>query len=291
MSEVIERHQDYILTIATVPAGGLTGVPLNLDRDAPFLMRLVRSRNLGLSGFRFTNPDQQYQSSGLRTDLIPQAPSSSFGNPQPSRGIVVYPQLVYPMGGVILVDIGNNTGSALSNVQILFRGSKLFPLGAVNSRTYPPSMSVFPTTYQIAVDNLAATGAGATVRNLQLTARSNADFVMQYGACDPFTLGVDGGEFNPFNYENLYITMRDDYQKAYSNGPIHVNDLLGQGQPVNFEQAGANDDDVLFLPGLFTPQIYIERKRSIYFDLFRNDPGGGPVNLKLRFSGLQVFTR
>lgn len=285
---MIERHHDYQLTVPVVPPGGLTDLPLKLDTDAPFALRLVRSRNLGLSGFRFKTPRLEDQSSALRTDLIPQAPGATLPNPQPSRGVVIYPELVYPIGATIVCQIGNNTNANLTNVKLLFRGSKLFPDGAVSGLTYPPKMSVLPTTYGVIVPNVAGV---ASIRNVQLRIRSDSDFAMRYAVCDPFTLGQDGGPYNPFNYQELYVTLRDEFYKAFSNEPIHVNDLFGQGQPAPFQTSTANDDSVVFLPGLFTPEIYIGRDHSYYFDVFRNDVSGGPVDLHFRFQGSKVFQR
>lgn len=286
---MIQRHQDFQLTIPVVPPGGLTDLPLKLDTDAPFLCRLVKSRNLGLSGFRFQTPNRQWQSSDLRTDLIPQFPGATLPNPQPSRGAVIYPELMYPLGGVIVCEVGNNTGANLTNVKLLFRGSKLFPDGAVAGPTYPAKMSVLPFTYPVLVENVL--GTNDPRRNVQLRIRTDADFVLRYAVCDPFTLGLNNGEFNPFNYRELYVTLRDEWYKAFSNEPIHVNDLFGQGQPSPFEAATSNDDSVVFLPGLFSPEIYIPRDHSIYFDIARADAGGGPVNLHFRFQGSKVFQR
>jgi hypothetical protein len=286
---MIERHQDYQLTVATVPPGGLIGLPLQLDTDAPFLARLVKSRNIGLNGFRFQTPKQVYQTSGIRTDTIPRAPGG-LANPRSSHGATLYPEMVYPIGATILCDIGNATGEPITNARLLFRGSKLFPDGAIVSPTYPPNMSVLPFTYPVLVKQVAAV-TSTPIRNMQLQIKTDADFVLRYGVCDPFTLGIDGGDFNPFNFSELYVTLRDEWYKAFSNGPIHIDDLFGQGQPQNFQGAGANNDDVLFFPGLFTPEIYIERNHSIYFDIVRNDPGSGPVDLHFRFQGMKVFHR
>lgn len=284
---MIERHQDYQLTVPIVPVGGLFDVPLKLDSDAPFLLRLVRSRNIGLSGFRFQDPDRQYQSSGLRTDLIPQAPGAALPNPQPSRGVTVYPQMLYPVGANIVCDIGNNTDAPLTNCKLLFRGSKIFADGAIASPTYPVKMSVLPYTYPVVV-RVPAVGI---IRDMQLKIRTDADFVLRYGAADPFTLGLDGGDFNPFNVTDCYVTMRDEWYKGFSNEPIHINDLFGQGQPRPFQTATANDDGVTFMPGLFSPEIYITRDHSLYFDITRNDVGGGAVDLHFRFQGSKVFAR
>jgi hypothetical protein len=293
---MIQRHQDYQLTIPLVPPGGLTDLPLKLDTDAPFALRLVKSRNLGLSGFRFETPNRQWQSSGLVTDLIPQAPGAILVNPQPSRGRIIYPEQVYPIGATIVCSVGNNTGANLTNVRLLFRGSKLFPDGAIPSPTYPAKMSVLPFTYppsSIVIKDVPPVTT-TPIRNVQLRNKTDADFVLRYGVCDPFTLGVDNGPFNPFNYTHLYVQLRDEGYKAYSNEPIHVNDLFGQGQPIpwRFEiSPNANDDSVVFLPNLFTPEIYLLRDHSMYFDIYRDDPDSGPVDLHFRFQGSKVFSR
>ena len=74
---MIERHQDYQLVIPRVNPGGMQGIPLKLDSDAPFALRLVRSRNIGLNGWRFQNPRGAYQSNALRTDwIVPVTPTT-----------------------------------------------------------------------------------------------------------------------------------------------------------------------------------------------------------------------
>lgn len=284
---MIERHHDYVLPLPPIPPGGLTDLPLKLDSDAPFLLRLVRSRGIGLSGWRFQTPSQVWQSSQLRTDLIPQAPGALLPNPQPSRGSLIYPQLLYPISDTLIIEVGNNTNAAIANASLLFRGSKLFPDGVVASTTYPQKLSVLPDTYQV---NVSVPAVGM-VRDVQLQINSDGDFALRYGVADAFTLGVDGGPYNPFTFTNCFVRLRDDYYKGYSNTWVHINDLFGQGQPSPFETSAAQDDDVLFLPGLFTPEIYIPRDHSIYFDVMRNDPGSGPINLNVRFQGAQVFAR
>jgi hypothetical protein len=284
---MIERHQDYILPLPPIPVGGLTDLPLKLDSDAPFLLRLVRSRGIGLSGWRFQTPNRAWQSSQLRTDLIPQAPGALLPNPQPSRGSIIYPQMLYPIGATIVIEIGNTTNATITGAFLLFRGSKLFPDGAVASATYPAKLSALPDTYPVDV-TVPAVGI---VRDNQLKIKSDADFVYRFGVADPFTLGVDGGAYNPFTFTNCFVRLRDEYYKGFSNDWVHINDLFGQGQPSPFQTSTSPDDDVLFLPGLLTPEIYIPRDHSIYFDVMRNDVGSGPINLKFRFQGAKVFAR
>ena len=227
---IVERHQDYQLTIPTVPVGGIMDVPLALDTDAPFAVRLVKSRNLGptgLAGFRFETPRRMYQSQGFQTDQIQDV---SAGVYRASRGVSLYPQIIYSPGGTIVCDVANNTGAPLSNVKLLFRGSKLYDSSAISLPTYPARLSGLPFTYQTIVQNVPA--VAALVDN-QLQIRSDADFAWRCGVCDPFTLVQDGtpsagAVFNPANWSELYVTLKDESRKAYSNQPIHIDDLFGQ---------------------------------------------------------------
>jgi hypothetical protein len=293
---IVERHQDYQLTVASVPPGGVRNVPLQLDSDAPFALRLVKTRNLGPSGFNYQNPRRMYTATGFQTDLIQDVLSNEY---RPSRGIVQYPQMIYPPGASIVVDIGNATNANLTNVKILFRGSKFFDSRAVSLPTYPPRFGGLPFTYQTVVQNLTATGI---LTDNQLQVRRDADFAFRCGVCDPFSLAVDGtassaGLLAPPNFENVYVLLKDESRKAYSNEPIHINDLFGQSAPFSDADFGnSNNDSVLWLPGNLTPEIYIPRDHSLYFDVFRfDDPTdfntGRPVNLYFRFVGAKVFAQ
>jgi hypothetical protein len=282
-----ERFQQYQLTVPTVPVGGLTDLAIQLDTDAPFLARSVKSRNLGLSGWNFQDAHRTNQSSGLRTDVIPQPPGG-LPSPQPSRGSIVYPQAFYPIGGVIVCSVGNNTNAPLQNVKLTFTGSKLYADGAIPSFDYPSDMSVFPTVYPLTVKGVQPV---SLTQQVPLTIDNDADVMLRGAVCDPFTISTDGGPFNGFNYSEVYITLRDQHMKPFSNEPIHINDIFGQGQPAGFQSAGANNDDVLFLPNLFTPEIPVRRRYQIYMDILRNDVGGGPVDLNFRFFGCKVFQR
>lgn len=285
---MIERHQDYLLTVATVPVGGIAQVPLQLDTDAPFALRLVRSRNIEngsntYNGWRFTNPKTAYQSSGLRTDWI--LATTSGGAAQPSRGSIVYEEMVYPPGATIQVDIGNNTGEPITNAQLLFRGSKLFKDGSLWVPSYPERMAILPAIYQVVVPAVPVSGQ---ILNNLLSIKHDADMVIRCGVCDAFTL-TSGAPEQDFEFQNVYVQLRDEQYKAYSNAPIHVNDLFGQGLP-----ATGQDDDVLFTPGLFTPEIYVPRRHNLYFDVIRADEsveGSVPVDLYFRFIGMKVFQR
>lgn len=280
---MVERHQDYQLTIASVPVGGVRRVPLKLDTDAPFALRLVRSRNIGLNGWLFTNPHGADQSNALRTDWI--VPVSPTQGAYPSRGSIIYEEMVYPPGATINVSVGNSTGEPITNARLLFRGSKLFKDGSLWSPSYPERMSVLPSTYQVVVPQLGLT---ETRRDNQLLIQNDADFVYRYGVADAFSLTSQ--EAAAFQFSELYVQLKDEQRKTYSNEPIHINDVFGVGVPVPYG-TGSNDDSVLFTPGLITPEIYIPRRHALYFDLFRNDASGLAIDLYVRFGGMKVFER
>lgn len=297
---MIQRHQDYQLTIASVPVGGIVEIPLQLDSDAMFSLRSIRTRNLGSSGFRFQYADKRWESTELRTDWI--MPTQPGVVPRAQRGgLPIYPELIYPTSSQIVFQVGNTTAAPLENVKILCRGSKWFTGGLLNP-TYPPRMSPFPFTYPLEVE----IDPVQVLRDIPLTIDRDADFVYRYGVADPGVLGVEGGPIigtfkvgsgdqNPqqTNYEELYIQIKDEARKPYSNEPIHINDLFGQGIPFDSAAAGGNDDPVLWFPGLMTPELYIQSEHSIYLDLHRNDTGAGwyTQTITFRFQGAKVFKR
>jgi hypothetical protein len=231
-------------------------------------------------------------------------PASS---PYPTRGAVIYPQYVYPTGSQIVVEIGNLGREPITNARLMFFGSKLFRDGAFQSPTYPAKFSTLPFCYPtdvLQVGLATSPTAPATRRDLQLRIFRDADFAYRYGVCDPFTLGQDGGPVPPGvfgttqpSYNELYVQVRDEARKAYSNEPIHINDWFPQGLPPTnsgtpLSPAGQDQQGVgPTFPGLVVPEIYIERDHSIYFDLYRFDLTGFPVDLHFRFQGAKVFQR
>lgn len=298
---MIERHQDYQLSIPTLPAGGLQQVPLLLDSDAPFALRRVKTRNLGANGFpacgfRFRTPRDQYQSPDYRIDWASDGQGELFR----ARGVLIYPQLIYPANSSILVDIQNQTGSPISNVRILFRGSKLFPDGAYPIKTYPSKCSLLPFQYPLVVPNIPVTGNSQVVPGLNTSAtlnqilniNSDSDFVYRYGVADPFAIAIDGGANPPpQSYTEVYVQLRDEARKPYSNEPIHIDDFFGELNPSQFN---VDDPPVHFFPGLMTPEIYLLKEEALYLDIYRDDSAFTqqfPVQIHFRFGGCKVFNR
>lgn len=283
---MIERHQDYQLNLGTLPPGDpFTGLELQLDTDAAFFARLVKQRFTpgapeGSWAFRFRTPRGSYQSDQFRNDL--------FGLGTLLGGNPLYPQMRYNAGGSILVDLQNLTDATLTNVKLLFRGSKQFADGSIENYTYPPNFSLLPYTYPVPGTQspnviTVPQSAPAGVLNNQLVVSSDADFALRYGWADSFatTNGYAA------TYDQLYMMIRDQWGKGYSNVPIHIDDLLGSSDSV----ATGSPTDASYRPGLFTPEIYIPANNQLYFDLFRNDSAGGTVTLQFSFGGVKVYHR
>lgn len=270
---MIERHQDYQLTIPTLPIGGLEGVTLQLDSDAPFALRLTKTRNMPATGYRFRSPRGVYIDSTAENDLS-------------LRGTVRYPQMVYGANGNIVVDVPNSTGAPVSNVRILFRGSKIYRDGQIAAPTYPAKCSTFPWIYPVVVESIPGQTNGL-FNNVQLQIKSDSDFALRYAFADAFHVYGPGDIYaGQPTYTECYVTIRDERYKAYSNEPIHIDDLFG-----SINTTVADSPLASLFPGLFTPEIYIERSGSLFFDIFRNDVGGEDIDLHFRFDGAKVFHR
>ena len=124
----IERHQDYVLKIASLAAGQImTAMPVVLDLDAPFVLRsrafrVVPNQNnvqVGLQYLKtsFTGPDENYVSQQRVPATLHSYCFGQHGSPTP-----VFPQRIYPAGGIIYVDVENTGSGTLTNLRLYFRG-------------------------------------------------------------------------------------------------------------------------------------------------------------------------
>src|ERR1035437_5451862 len=128
---LIRRHHDYVLgpnqdkRLATVAAGqSIAGLALKMDTDAPFVLRSRAIREKyddldegdrlqilnGLKA-RWSGPDRDYRSQNLIRQSLLAPYYGQSGNPIP-----VYPQVVYPRGSTLWVDIANTGPRALTNL-------------------------------------------------------------------------------------------------------------------------------------------------------------------------------
>ena len=317
MTNLIERHQDYVLgpnqdkRLASVAAGAQLELSLYIDTDAPFALRSRAMRVSYTDGgagasrlqaylnsllLRWAGPDRNFFSQDLVRQSLLAPYFGQLGNPIP-----VYPQVVYPRGAEIRVDIRNDGANALTNLTLYFRGVKMFAPGAVKSYGYPANVGLLPFIYP---QGQANTTDGVTlVRNVAVVqgplrqtfqCKSDADFVLRAGqAGDPFST-------TPVN--EVFVTLLDEDEKPYSNDAVHIDVLFGNSAfPATYYPCGALGTVSVTpvgtgpnSPGLFYPEIYVPKNHLMYMDVSRNDlayAGAVPINLPVNFIGQKVFQK
>jgi hypothetical protein len=303
---MIERHQDYVLTIPSIAAGkSILSYPFQLGSDGPFILRGVGMRitppaatrsqiDVTQAEWRFTNRAGAY----VMKDPI--ATPQYFGNAFGQNGFFkpVYGQLSYPPLGIINVDYTNYSPRTINNLQIMFRGVTLFADGQVPNPTYPPKCSPLDFTYQ--------SGKGSTTDPaiiLQTTddtgqrlfqVDGDADFVIGGAYGGQYTSTGDGGLYSTTGWTELYVQLFDANLKPYSNVPVHIDWLmgsaLGTGQGGTYQFITANS-----APGLFYPEIYLPKNRLLYYRLIRNDAAytgvtdSLPVRIAISWVGRKVY--
>jgi hypothetical protein len=298
-----QRHQDYVVgpnqdkRLASVaPGDSVTGIDFQFENDAPFLMRgrayrvsydALDSRvQVGLNtlAFKWSKADgRSYRSQGY----IPQNLAMPYGG-QGGAWKPVYPQILYPAGSTMRLDLVNTGAAALVNLTFYFRGVKLFPWGMNPAYTYPSKIGkIIPFVYPIApITQLNLTGS---IQNLliaesrllqQFNVRNDADFVVRYGQAGP--------SYSPFGAEVFFI-LRDDNRKAFSNDYVHYETLFGPSSG-NYPCGGVTIPAIgtgNSLPSTFFPEFYLPASHLMYYDVQRADSGYGgaatipnfPVNL------------
>ncbi len=299
----VARHFDYVLgptqdsRLASVAAGqSIEGLVLGLETDAPFILRsralrvALDSDELSYVGLnhvlaRWYGPDRNYTSQNLVRQSLLSPYFGQLGNPIP-----VLRQFYYPPGSEIRVDITNDGTMALTNLTFYFRGIKLYRPGAVKAYTYPSRFGVLPFTYPQIVPSLAVTtGAPGVFRTFQC--KTDADFVLQ---------ALQGGlPFNDTAVSEVFVTLRDEDEKPYSNAPVHIDVLAGNAGterlfPFNGNQTAAPVAAGPNSPGLVFPEIYIPKNHVFYYNVQRADASFGgavAVDFPIQFIGQKVFDK
>ena len=292
-SQFQERHQDYVLgpnqdpRLASVaPGQEVTSVTLNLDHDAPFLLRgrayRVRYDNLdsrtqvGLNNLsvRYAGPLRDYRQQAY----IPQGLVMPYGG-QGGAWKGLRHQIMYPSGGAIQLDLVNTGATTLTNLTFYFRGVKLFPWGVNPDDTYPAQCRLLDFVYPIkeitvdnpfgVVQNLAVdenpAQTGARLSQI-FRCQNDADFVFRYGQAGP--------SFAPLGLE-VGIILRDENQKPFSNDFVHFETLFGPCTG-NFDCGGVTVPAIgtgNSLPSVMYPEIYVKKNHILWFDISRADSG------------------
>ncbi len=309
---LVQRHQDYVLgpnqdaRLASVAPGASFSMALQLDSDAPFLLRgrALRCRYVSDSRTQtglnhvlmsWSGPDRVYRSQKQIRQSILAPYFGQLGNPIP-----VSPQVFYPRQSNINVDITNDGASTLTNLTFYFRGVKLFQPGVVKAYSYPAKFGTLPFIYpQANRQNTTNTltplitqfpVAGGPVR-YTFKCKADADFVLRgLQAGDPF-------DTHPAN--EIFVQFRDEDEKPYSNDFVHFDVIAGNSDFGNVYPAGtsAGVAPVGGGPnslGLFFPEIYIPKNHIFYYDVKRDDTYNGAavaVDYPLQFHGMKVFEK
>lgn len=291
------------------PGQQIIGLPVVLDKDAPFVLRrrALRVRydttitgtqtETGINQLlvRFTGHDLRY----LQEDFVPQNLDGAFfgqyGQWKPN-----YPGIPYPAGSSFLVDIINNGPLTLHNVTLYFRGVKLFPWGVRPDYRYPSTLATLPYAYPInpvTTSNQFGVIQSLGVNELRLQqvfqVKDDADFAIRAMQSGPV--------FSSVTFE-VFLILRDFDSKPYSTGWVHLDVYGGQSSiPVQIlfptgttfitaVGAGAST------PNVFFPEIYVPRNQLLFYDILRQDSaftGIGAVaqDYPITFIGAKVFDR
>lgn len=293
-----ERHQDYVMSLGTIAPGQLLqGFTLKLDPDAPFVLRAIAVRcqydavrhQAGLQNLalRYTGQGLDYKQQAMIPVGLNMVYFGQQGNPK-----VIAPSIQYPQNGVITVDLQNQGSTTLTNVQLFFRGVKLFAPGVTRDQTYPRRMSTRPWTYcsvqsgtiaQAVPTNTSSQGTQYIFRP-----QPDSDFVLRSISWGPVQASQQPYE--------IFMTLQDVDNKAYSNAPVHLdvlcsNPVTGVAYPINggfVAPVGTGQQN----PGLFFSEIYVPKNSILYFNLVRNDSQFGSqttVDIPLIFNGAKVY--
>lgn len=307
-NDMQQRHQDYVLgpnqdsRLASVTSGQVvTNIQLQLDNDAPFVLRgrayrvsynsLASRTQLGLNtlSLRYSGPLRDFRSQGY----IPQGLVMPYGG-QGGAFKGLHRPILYPSGSIIQVDLVNTGTNTLTNLTLYFRGVKLFPWGQNPRYTYPPRCRVLPFVYPISAPTAA--NPYGVIQNLltsdtrllqQFQCANDADFVFRYGQAGP--------SYAPFPLE-VGIILRDENQKAFSNDYVHYETLFGPSLG-NYPCGGTTIPAVgtgNATPSVMFPEIYIPKSHLLYYDIQRSDSGYAGTqtipNFPINLIGSKVYS-
>lgn len=289
------RHFDYVLQVGTLAAGQrINALVLNLDSDSSFVLRgraahcqsgtPMYAGQVGLANLldRYTGPDEEYLSQDVTRFFNENVLMGQYGSPLPVR-----PPLIYPPGGVIVVDAYNDGGNALNGLELYFRGSKIFAPGVLECHTYPEQMSSNPYIYNLLIQAL---GVSETRPNTVKDIQPDADFVLRAMTIGSLNPAARGGS----QYYQVWVTVRDWDGRPYSNLPVHVDACFGACGSLPNDGSGALLANVVgpYHPPLFTPEIYVPATRQLLFDFSRNDAyvqGTAAVDIRVALIGAKVY--
>lgn len=218
-----ERMHIFPLAVPTVAAGRtLQGISARLDFDAPFAVRSWSAFRAdgGVAGgddfvlARVQGPSGRY----LHSDFVPLsriAPASTA-----SQWTPVYPELVYPAGAVVALDVRNLLGVPLTGLVLMVRGVKLFQDGAdlPGASAYPERFSSLPFD----LPRWHTLAVAQELDNVALNAPPDAAMVVR-------SIGLQKSSkttANPAIFTNLFCRLRDSNHKAYMSDWVRYSYLF-----------------------------------------------------------------
>ena len=299
-----QRHFDYVLgpnqdsRLASVAAGQtITGIALQLDADAPFVLRSRAMRQsysaaLTQNGLQFlrtrwAGPTVDYRSQDFLLASLEMANFGQVGNPKP-----ISPEVTYPANGILTVDIQNTGASAITNLTMVWRGVKLFPAGVVPAYEYPARFAGLSFCYPISI---AALGVSEIRNNQLFTVKQDADFVIR-GAQATAPRQSEG----PRSLGELFFRLLDHNKKPYSNDYVPFDIFFGAGSwpatiPMGVTPSFRSPFGTgPFQPGLVYPEIYIPANHQFWYDVKRSDGAVGTnqnEDVYINLIGQKVFPR
>jgi hypothetical protein len=208
----------------------------------------------------------------------------------------VYPQIFYPAASTMTIDVLNAGAATLTNLTLYFRGVKLFLWGINPSYTYPPKCAMLDFKYPIAAPSTvnpygSVQNLGVTDQRLLQTWQNQPDsgFVVRALQAGP--------SYAPFGLE-VFITLRDENRKAFSNAPVHFELLCGPSGG-NYQTGAAGSIGAIgtgnSAPGILYPEIYVPPMHLLYYDIERDDGSFGGTatipNFPITLIGSKVYQR
>jgi hypothetical protein len=298
-----QRHQDYVVgpnqdaRLASIAAGAtISNIQFQTDPDVPFLLRgycyrvaydtIASHTQVGIQNvkLRISGPDED-----SRGPHIPQNLIIPFGG-QSQAWRRVYPNIFYPSRSTITIDLVNTGSATLTNFTLYLRGVKLYSWGINPEYTYPKRCRMINYVYPINFVNLSTANPTGAIQNLltadvrraqPFTSKPDSDFALRALQAGP--------SYSPLALE-VFMMLRDENQKAYSNDWVHFEVLAGPSTG-NYQTGSAGSVTAIgtgnSMPGIIFPEIYVPAQHLLYYDIMRSDSGYGgaqtisnfPVNL------------
>jgi len=300
------RHQDYLLSLGTLIPGQIVTRDLTLDTDAGFILRgralhvaptAANPTQALLANYfdTFSGPDREFLAQQPMRFQNENADFGQFGQFLPVRQ-----PIYYPPGGTIQLQAVNNGTTNLTGVEVYFRGSKVYRPGILPCLVIPQgNVSTLP--FILNKLNSQVPVQSQTLNN-QVQAQSDSDFIIRAINAGAWELADESGANNQAQYLQLYVQLKDQLGKVYSNQPVHLDTCFGALgsilSPMTFLPQTVPSRYGPYHPPLLLPEIYLPANNVLYYDLYRNDgsisgiyaPGTlQPVDVRFAFQGMKVF--